>query len=112
MNETVILSFPKARKDDANIFAEELRKELRRLDPNLTVDKQRDTEAAQDFGATLAVIITSAAATALAKGIANFISKRGTKISIRLGTNQIEATGIESKDLAALMTAINKEQKK
>jgi hypothetical protein len=101
MDQALELTFPGAPKDRANILADDLRKELKRLNSSLSVEKQRNSEAAQDFGATLAVIVTSAAVTALAKGIANFIAKHGTKIKIKAGEDIVEATGIESKDAAA-----------
>jgi hypothetical protein len=112
MDETLILSFPEARKDRANVFADELRKELKRLDPTITVDKKRETEEAQDFGATLVAVLTSAAVTALAKGIANLIARHHTKITIRIGDEYVEAQGIESHDAAAIMNAMQKRQKK
>ena len=103
MDQTLVLSFPNTPKDRANIFADDLRKELKRVAPSLTVDKQREREAAQDFGATLAVIVTSAAVTALAKGIANFIAKHGTTIKIKIGNDVVEAKGVESHDAALLL---------
>jgi hypothetical protein len=111
MDQKLALTFPGTTKDRANILAVDLRKELKRLNSSLSVEKQREDETAQDFGATLAVIVTSAAVTALAKGIANFIAKHGTKISIKVGEDVIEASGIESKDAAAIMSAMEKYQK-
>jgi ribosomal protein L10 len=110
MDQAIILTFPGSPKDRANIFADDLRKELKRVNSSLSVEKHREDDAAQDFGATLAVIITSAAVTALAKGIANFIAKHGTKIKIKIGEIVVEATGIESKDAAAILSALEKYQ--
>ena len=112
MDQTLVLSFADTPKDRANIFADDLRKELKRVAPTLSVDKQRESEAAQDFGATLVVIVTSAAVTALAKGIANFIAKHGTRIKIKIGNDVVEAKGIESHDAAAIMSAFEKHQKR
>jgi uncharacterized protein YajQ (UPF0234 family) len=111
MDQTLVLTFPGAPKDRANIFADDLRQELKRRDSSLSIEKRRESETAQDFAATLAVIVTSAAVTALAKGIANFIAKHGTKIRIKIGEDVVEATGIESKDAPAIMSAMEKYQK-
>jgi hypothetical protein len=112
MDQTLVLSFSDTPKDRANVFADDLRRELKRLNPSLSVEKQRESETAQDFGATLAVIVTSAAVTALAKGLANFIAKRGTKITIRIGDDVVEAKGVESQDAAAIVKAMEKHQRK
>lgn len=107
MESDLILTLPDIKKDRANVLADDLRKELMRTAPALAFDKQRDDESAQDFGATIAVIITSAAATAIAKGIANFIAKRGTRVKLRIGDASFDATGIEGDDAAAIVKAIS-----
>jgi hypothetical protein len=112
MDETLILSFPNAKTDRANILADDLRKELKRIAPGLPVEKQRESEESQDFGATLAIVVTSAAVTALAKGIANFIAKHGTTIKIKIGSDWVEAKGVESHDAAAIVAAMEKQRKK
>ena len=111
MDQTLVLSFSDTPKDRANILADDLRRELKRLNPGLSIEKHRESETAQDFGATLAVIVTSAAVTALAKGIANFIAKRATTITIRIGDDVVEAKGVESHDAAAIMSAMEKQKK-
>lgn len=106
MNETVIISFPDEPKDKANVLAERLRSDVKRLAPEVETERQRESGDAQDFGATVAVVVTSAAVTALAKGVANLISKYRTKVTVKIGNTYIEATGIESKDASAIVKAL------
>jgi hypothetical protein len=74
------LSFPGASPDQASRYADELKDELLRLAPKFSKEKERDVKKAMDFGATLAIILGSAAVTALAKGIAVFTAKHGDAI--------------------------------
>lgn len=70
------IAFADVDKGTANEFAGELAEFLTDELPGASVTRQRDDPLTQDFGATLAVILGSAAVTALAKGIAAWLARR------------------------------------
>ena len=57
-------------------LAEDLRNALVDDVPSLEIDRERDDPRKQDFGATLAIILGSAAVTALARGIGKWLARR------------------------------------
>ena len=63
---------------DGNRAAAELRKQLRnKMGDQVSIDQVKENQETQDFGATLAVVLGTPFAVALAKGVADYIAKRG-----------------------------------
>jgi hypothetical protein len=60
----------------ANILATDLEDSLSEAVPALTISRRREDPLAQDFGATLAVVLGTSAVTALAKGVAAWLARR------------------------------------
>jgi Effector Associated Constant Component 1 len=91
-------------------LAQELAANLKFADPGVSVDREKDSAETLDLGATLAVVVGSAAVTALAKGIAAWLAKRQTaEISISKD-GEVKAKGITSADalrLAEIMSRSN-----
>jgi hypothetical protein len=71
------IRFPEASPAEANQLAGGLADVLRDLDKDIEVERKRDQPDTQDFGGTLVIVLGSAAATAIAKGIAAWLSRNG-----------------------------------
>ncbi|HYK38327.1 effector-associated constant component EACC1 [Alloacidobacterium sp.] len=105
-----IVSFGDASTAEGNQFAGTLAETLRDLDPTIVVDRQRERADTQDFGATLAVMAGTAAATALAKGIAAWLARNsGAHIEIRReGEVVLVASHLDSKDVPRIAEALSR----
>ena len=79
---------------DANRAADELRKQLRKsMGTNVSIDRVKDNPETQDFGGTLAVVLGTPFALALAKGIRDYIAKRGCRVVLETPGGRVIATG-------------------
>jgi hypothetical protein len=91
----------------ANQAAAELRQQLRRAvggDVSINIVKERSDT--QDFGATLVLVLGTPAAIAVAKGIRDFIAKRGDSIVIQKdGTVIARGEAAAKIDAAAIVAA-------
>jgi hypothetical protein len=103
--QSFTISFPELSRAEANRCAGDLATTLRELH-GITVDQARDRNETQDFGATLAIIVGSAFATEIAKGIALWIKRTGTRINITTNTGTVVASDVDSSDLARIVAAI------
>jgi hypothetical protein len=96
VNQTAIVSFPGVSDAQGNILAASLQPRLREAHPSISVERRRINPEAQDGGATLAIILGSAAITAIAKGIAEWLARNsGTAIEVHApdGTSVIVKYG-------------------
>jgi hypothetical protein len=109
--ESLMVTFPDMSVAEGNRLAATLAEALRDVDPNVVVDRQRERPDAQDFGATLAIILGTAAATAVAKGIAAWLTRNsGAQIEIRRkGKVILRATHLDSKDVSRIAEALSSE---
>lgn len=79
-------------------LAQELGDSLRFSDPNVTISRKKDSAETLDLGATIAVIVGSAAAGAIANGIRVWLAKRQTaKITISKD-GEVSGSGLTSAD--------------
>jgi hypothetical protein len=79
----VMVSFPDTSLGSANQLAEDLEQRLVEETSEVQVERHRTDDRNQDFGASLILILGTPAAIAVAKGIANWISKHGdTKVRV------------------------------
>lgn len=107
--DDVLINFPDASTADGNRLAGTLADALRNVDPSVKVERKRDRPETQDFGASLAVILGTAAATAVAKGIGTWLARNsGARIQVwRKGTLILDATHLDSKDVPRIAEAIS-----
>src|ERR1700724_1882840 len=98
--ESLVITFADAFTSDANRFAGDLAEALCDVDPSITVNRQREISDSQDFGSSLLVVLGTAAATAVAKGIAAWVARKsGARIEIRRkGKGILTAAHVDSKD--------------
>ena len=94
---------------DANRAAAELRKQLRsKLGGDVSINQIKEDQETQDFGGTLAVVLGTPFAVALAKGVADYISKRGCRLVLETPQGRIIATGDAASniDVASTVAAL------
>lgn len=108
----LIVSFRDATTAEANRLASSLADALRDVDPSIVVERRRERADTQDFGASLAVVLGTAAATAVAKGIAGWLrSSAGVVIELRRKDKLLlVATHVESKDVSGLAKALSTDE--
>jgi hypothetical protein len=100
----LVLSFEAASLAEANRYAAELAERLRDADAPITVTETRADPNAQDFGATLAILLGTPAVIALAKGVADWLRMRPeAKVTIKGKNGEIIASGLTSGDARAII---------
>jgi hypothetical protein len=83
-------------------LAQELAASLRLTDASVKVDRQKESVETLDLGATIAIVVGSAAATAVANGIRIWLTRRqDAEISISKD-GHVKAKGITSADAVRL----------
>jgi hypothetical protein len=109
-DEPFLISFPGASTAQANRYASDLAATLRYLDERVVAEQRRDREEAQDFGATLALILGTASATAIANGMANWLARHsGARIEIT-AKGKVLATNLDSRDAAKIALAFSRSE--
>ena len=110
--EPLIVTFPSATTAEGNRYASTLAEALREVHPSITVDRRRERAETQDFGASLALVLGTAAATEIAKGIAAWLARNsGAQIEIkRKGQVLLTATHLDSKDVPRIAKAFSPEK--
>jgi hypothetical protein len=109
-NDPFTISFPGVSVAEGNRFASSLADALRDSDSSVAVERQRERPDTQDFGASLAVILGTAAVTAVAKGIEAWLARNsGAQIEIRRNDNVVLiASHLDSKDVPQIAAALSK----
>ncbi len=100
---TIEIRFPGTTADEGNRLAAELQNELWALGEGVEMRRKRENEQAQDFGATLVLILGTTAVTAIARGIEAWIRRTGTRIELSDGT---VIKNVDSSNLAAVAAAL------
>lgn len=111
-SDALFIRFADASTAEGNRLASTLADTLRDVDPTITVDRQRERSDTQDFGATLAVMLGTAAATAVAKGIGAWLARNsGARIEIRRkGKVVLVASHLDSKDVPRIAEALSSKE--
>lgn len=104
MNErTYLITFDDASPSDANRYADELRNALLDATPDIMVKRKRSDPHAQDFGATLILILGTPATAAVVTAVGNWLKLRqSASITWKMEDEQILVQNITGKDAARL----------
>ncbi len=110
--EPLIVTFPQATTAEGNRLASTLADALRDVDPTVAVDRRRERPDAQDFGASLALVLGTAAATEVAKGIAAWLARNsGARIEIkRHGKVVFTGAHLDSKEVPRIAEALSQQE--
>src|SRR5262249_17246116 len=99
------IGFVGASSARGNQYAESLLRALRDVDPAVQAERARTREDTQHFGASLVLVLGTAAATAVAKGIASWMARNsGARIEIT-ADGRVVATNLDSRDVAKIADA-------
>jgi len=103
---TYEIRFVNASPDEGNLNLTNLRDFLRDIVPrknHLAMERKRENANSQDFGATLVLVLGTAAATAVAQGIRTWLAAHtGTTIEITDAKGQVVARNINSASAAEI----------
>lgn len=92
----------------ANVLASSLLEALRDIDPGVDAQQVRPREDSQDLGTAIALVLGTAAAQAVARGIGTWIARHsGVKVEfMHDGKTVLVATDVDSKDVSKILEAI------
>jgi hypothetical protein len=110
MNDEILISFPNISLSEANVFAQTLADDLRDSAEELTVEIRKESQETQDFGATLVLILGTAAATKVAAGISKWIARHsGARVLLKKkdGT-ELLIENADSASAAKIAAALNR----
>jgi hypothetical protein len=107
----VLVSFKDVSTAEANVYAASLADAVKDVDRAIKAERVRERGDTQDFGATLAIILGSASATAIATGISHWLARHsGVRLEIRTPAGEIIATNLDSKDAPQIAQAFVKKR--
>jgi hypothetical protein len=108
--QSYLIIFDDASPADANRYADELSNALLDATADLTIHRRRDDPHAQDFGATLVLLLGTSAAVALAKTITTVIGNwlqlrqgQGVSVTVKTADSQISIKNMTSEQATQLV---------
>ena len=108
MSDQFKIDFVGSSSAQGNRYAESLLQALRDVDPALQVERARTQEDTLDFGASLVLVLGTAAATEVARGIRSWMARNsGARIEITTD-GKVLATNLESRDAAKIADAFSR----
>jgi hypothetical protein len=112
----VTFTFPDVTPDVANVYAEDLQHALEdTIAAGDRVERRRERQDSQDFGATLVLILGTTAVTAIAEGVKMWLARNsGAAIDVSVGgsrTVTLHGRNLDSQAVQALASAIASAQR-
>ena len=107
---TYKLRFENLSVAEAATKAARLREDLLQVGEDVTARLEKSDITTQDFGTTLVLVLGTPSALAIAKGIANYLSRDRGTITIE-ESGKVIATGLTGKDAARIAEAFAKKNK-
>ncbi len=108
---TYLITFDGVSVADANRYAEELSNALLDATPDITVQRRGDDPRAQDFGATLVLLLGTPAVVTVAKTIGDWLKLRtSASLTIETPEKRIVVQRITSKNAAQLAERLLSQQ--
>jgi hypothetical protein len=90
--------------DESEIFTKELEAVLLGSSPDVNVVRIKTNQLKMDLGATIGIVVASAAATALANGVADWLRMRNNaRLRIRDKRRNLEVDGLSGKDITRVL---------
>ena len=108
--QTYIIEIEGVSPADANRYAEELRDTLRGAAPEIEVERRRADTNAQDFGASLVLVLGTPAVIVLAKAFRDWINRReDAKVSIKTPRGEILIENVTARDAHKILELFKSE---
>jgi Effector Associated Constant Component 1 len=106
-DDRIFLSFPDAKLSAANLFAASLSNRLRNVDPSVQIELVKRRAGSMDCGSTVALVLGTAAATEMAKGIAQWIARHKTKVQFTTNTETLIVSDADPESVAKIIQALS-----
>lgn len=106
-DDRIFLSFPDAKLSAANQFASSLSDRLKNVDPSVQVELVKQGSGTMDFGTTVVLVLGTAAATEIAKGIAQWIARHKTKVQLTTNTETLTVSDADPESIAKIIQALS-----
>jgi len=90
---------------EAGKKAQQLRDAILNSSPDVTAEIVKDDQSTQDLGTTIVLILGSSSVIAVAKGIANYLSRDRASITIETKDGKVVGTNISGEDAARMVEA-------
>jgi hypothetical protein len=104
----IMIEFQEVSPAQADRYATELQDALKQAVSDMRIERIRSDPQAQDFGTTLAIVLGTPAVVVLATALKNWLTRRNqAKLRLKTKNGVILAENLESKDVAAIVTAIS-----
>ena len=105
-----VIRFQDTSLAEANILAENLRDAILDSHPGVSVQKQRDDQSSQDFGATLILLLAAPAVVAVAKGIEHWLKLyQSARVRIERPDGSIIAENVTGNQVVELAKLLQKD---
>ncbi len=108
--QSYLITFEDVSAADANRYADELSNALLDASADIAVQRRRDDPHAQDFGATLVLLLGTPAAVALAKTITTVIGNwlqlrqgQGVSVTVKTADRQMSIKNMTSQNATQLV---------
>jgi hypothetical protein len=109
--QTYIIEVEGDSSADTNRYAEELRNALRSAAPEAQVERRRADPDAQDFGATLVLILGTPVAVVLANAFRDWLNRRSNaRVHIKTPEGDILLEGVTAKDVHRILELLESAQ--
>src|SRR5215475_12460872 len=104
--QRVLLRFDTDSVAEANRWAESLRQDLLNAVPETQVERAREKEGTQDFGASLVLVLGAPAVVVLARALKSWLTRNsGAKVKLSTERGTLIAENLESKDAPDIIDA-------
>lgn len=105
-----IIKFQDLSLAEANILAESLRDTILDSHPGVSVERRRDDQSSQDFGATLVLLLGAPAVIAVAKGIEQWLKRhQSARLRFELPNGTILAENLTGNQVIELVKLLQKD---
>ena len=100
-----VIEFPDTASADAARYASELRQALLDADRDIQVERKRADEQAQDFGATLILVLGTPAIISAVRALGDWLKLRNSaKITIKTRDGEVVAENVSGRDARAILS--------
>lgn|SRR5262245_16719873 len=106
-DQRITLSFPDVTLDVGNQCAASLANQLKDVHKSVQVERQRKRADTMDFGATLVLLLGTAAVTEIAKGVAQWIARHRTRVELTVGTTSLTISDSDPEATAKIVRALS-----
>lgn len=106
-DDPIIITFPDVTLDTRNVLADSLADDLRGIHRSVEVKRQKERPDTMDLGATLVLVLGTAAVTEIAKGIGQWIARHKTEVRLSIGKTELTVSDADPEAVAEIVKALS-----